>query len=200
MTYHPLWNGWTESQNKGACPLVAFDRPGISFAERCFCLPGAALLSEFRHMQAFYHRQHYPKVPLGGIRGRPFDRIAILISAVKRVDRVPTLSINSLHPLRCIHPKVPLGGIRGQTFDRIAILISAVKQVDRVPTLSINSLHPYHFDRIGILSARDSIMIRIPAPANMFIQHYPKVPLEVLIAIEHKRPLLHLREFGWAPA
>ena len=84
-------------------------------------------------MQAFYHRQHYPKVPLGGIRGRPFDRIAILISAVKRVDRVPTLSINSLHP--------------------------------------------YHFDRIGILSARDSIIIRIPAPANMFIQHYPKVPL-----------------------
>ena len=78
-------------------------------------------------MQAFYHRQHYPKVPLGGIRGRPFDRIAILISAVKRVDRVPTLSINSLHP--------------------------------------------YHFDRIGILSARDSIIIRIPAPANMFIQH-----------------------------
>ena len=26
--------------NKGACPLVAFDRIGISFAESCFCRSG----------------------------------------------------------------------------------------------------------------------------------------------------------------
>ena len=57
-------------------------------------------------------------------------------------------------------------------------LSSIVKRVDRVPTLSINSLHPYHFDRIGILSARDSTIIRIPAHAGILSSTaLPKSPI-----------------------
>ena len=88
-----------------------------------------------------------------GIRGQTFDRIGILLSALKRVDRVPTLSNKGVCPL--------------VAFDRIGISLSAVKRADRVPTLSINSLHTYNFDRIGILSARGSIIIRIPAHAGI---------------------------------
>ena len=88
----------------------------IILTESEFCPPGAALLSEFQRMQAFNHKQQYPKVPFLPLLS------LILLSAVKRADRVPTLSINSLHTYNS---------------DRIGILLSAVKRADRVPTLSI---------------------------------------------------------------
>ena len=88
----------------------------IKTTESEFCPPGAALLSEFQRMQAFNHKQQYPKVPFLPLLS------LILLSAVKRADRVPALSINSLHTYNS---------------DRIGILLSAVKRADRVPTLSI---------------------------------------------------------------
>ena len=69
------------------------DRIGISFAERCFCPPGATLLSEFQHLRAFNHKQQYPKVPFLPLLS------LILLSAVKRADRVPTLSNKGACPL-----------------------------------------------------------------------------------------------------
>ena len=72
------------------------DRIGISFAERCFCPPGATLLSEFQHLRAYYYFTGYTKSPPWGnnVRRKP-------IRGLFSIHYDQTLHATSLPPHNC---------------------------------------------------------------------------------------------------